>query len=78
MALGSLCLWMGNFVVAMAFPSLQEAWGGLVFLPFAIVCFILGALILIYLPETRGCDPSDIAALVADGFKSKPLYTVRS
>lgn len=73
MALGSLSLWTCNFIVAMAFPSLQEVWGALVFVPFAVICFALTALIKFYLPETRGLDSSVIAPLVADGFKSKPL-----
>lgn len=73
MALGSLSLWTCNFIVAMAFPSLQIAWGAYVFLPCAIICFALAALLKFYLPETRGRDCSDVAPLVADGFKSRPL-----
>lgn len=73
MALGSLSSWTCNFVVGMAFPSLQEAWNAYVFIPFAVVCFALATLLKFYLPETRGRDASDIAPLVADGFKSRPL-----
>lgn len=73
MALGSLSSWTGNFIVGMAFPSLQQAWGAFVFLPFAIVCFALFTLLRFYLPETRGQDSSVVVPLVRNGFKSKPL-----
>jgi len=73
MALGSMSLWACNFIVAMSFPSLQDAWGAFVFIPFAVVCFGLAVLIQFYLPETRNRDSSLVAPLVADGFKSKPL-----
>lgn len=73
MSLGSLSSWTGNFIVGMAFPSLQEAWGAFVFLPFAIACFLLFALLRFYLPETRGQDSSVVVPLVRNGFKSKPL-----
>lgn len=73
MALGSLSSWTCNFIVGMAFPSLQVLWNAFVFIPFAVVCFALAALLKFYLPETRGRDSSDIAPLVADGFMSRPL-----
>ncbi|XP_037034948.1 solute carrier family 2, facilitated glucose transporter member 1-like isoform X2 [Bradysia coprophila] len=73
MALGSLSSWTCNFIVGMSFPSLQEAWNAFVFIPFAVVCFALSALLKFYLPETRGRDSSDIAPLVSEGFRSRPL-----
>lgn len=73
MSIGSMSLWACNFIVAMAFPSLQEAWGALIFLPFAVICFGLAILIKVYLPETRNRDSSAVAPLVANGFKSRPL-----
>lgn len=73
MALGSLSSWSCNFIIGMSFPTLQNAWGAFVFLPFACVCFGLVALQKFYLPETRGLESSDIAPLVRDGFKSRPL-----
>lgn len=73
MSLGSLSLWTCNFIVGMTFPSLQEAWGAYVFIPFAVICFALTALLKFYLPETRNRDSSVVATLVADGFKSTPL-----
>lgn len=71
MALGSLSSWAGNFYVAMTFLTLSKAIGAFVFLQFATVCFLLVALTYRYLPETRGKEPSDIAPLVANGFKSR-------
>ncbi|XP_034102529.1 solute carrier family 2, facilitated glucose transporter member 3 isoform X1 [Drosophila albomicans] len=71
MSLGSVVYWMCNLFIGMAFPTLQNAWGALVFLPFSINCLLLFLLTRRYLPETRGRDPSEVAPLVADGFKSK-------
>lgn len=71
MALGSLSSWICNFIVAMSFPALQSLWGAFVFLPFAVVCLLLAALIMRYLPETKGRDVGEIAPLIANGFKSK-------
>ncbi|XP_041448741.1 solute carrier family 2, facilitated glucose transporter member 3-like isoform X1 [Drosophila obscura] len=75
MSLGSVVYWLCSFIIGMAFPTLQNAWGALVFLPFSITCLLLFVLTKRYLPETRGRDPSEVAPLVADGFKSKVLRT---
>ncbi|XP_049317599.1 solute carrier family 2, facilitated glucose transporter member 3 [Bactrocera dorsalis] len=71
MSMGSLSSWTCNFIVGMAFPSLQNAWGAFVFLPFSATCLLLFLLTKFYLPETRGRDPSEVAPLVAKGFRSK-------
>lgn len=73
MALGSLASWTCNFIVGMAFPSLQALWNAYVFLPFAVACFGLMALLKFYLPETRGRESSEVVPLVRDGFRSRPL-----
>lgn len=71
MAMGSLSSWACNFIVGMAFPSLQMAWGAFVFIPFSVTCFLLFLLTRFYLPETRGRDPKEIAALISKGFSSR-------
>lgn len=71
MAIGSLASWACNFLVGMSFLGLRTALGALVFLPFSLVCFGMVALLYRYLPETRGKQPSEIAPLVADGFRSR-------
>ncbi|XP_030563135.1 solute carrier family 2, facilitated glucose transporter member 3-like isoform X1 [Drosophila novamexicana] len=71
MSMGSLSSWTCNFIVGMAFPSLQSAWGAFVFLPFSITCVLLFILTKLYLPETLGRDPSEVAPLVSKGFRSK-------
>lgn len=71
MSMGSLASWTCNFIIGMAFPSLQSAWGAFVFLPFSITCVLLFVLTKFYLPETLGRDPSDVAPLVSKGFRSK-------
>ncbi|KAH8371635.1 hypothetical protein KR093_008344, partial [Drosophila rubida] len=71
MSMGSLASWTCNFIIGMAFPSLQSAWGAFVFLPFSVTCVLLFLLTKFYLPETLGRDPSDVAPLVAKGFRSK-------
>lgn len=73
MALGSLSSWTCNFLVGMCFLSLNNLMGASVFLIFASVCFVLTAFLKFYMPETRGKDISEVAALVSDGFKSRPL-----
>lgn len=73
MSLGSLSSWSCNFIVGMTFPTLQNAIGPSVFLIFASVCIMLTVLLKMYLPETRGKDTTDVAALVAKGFRSKPV-----
>lgn len=72
MSLGSLSSWACNFLVAMAFQPIAEAIGkSLVFLVFACACFALCVLLYRYLPESRGKQPSEIAPIVAHGFRSK-------
>ncbi|XP_052870590.1 solute carrier family 2, facilitated glucose transporter member 3-like isoform X2 [Anopheles cruzii] len=73
MAMGSLASWGCNFIVAMLFTTLQNAWGAFVFLPFSFTCVALTLLLKFYLPETRGVHISQIVPLVAQGFRSKPL-----
>ncbi|XP_055537990.1 solute carrier family 2, facilitated glucose transporter member 3-like isoform X2 [Wyeomyia smithii] len=73
MAMGSLASWGSNFIVAMLFLPLQNAWGAFVFLPFTVTCVLLTILLKIYLPETRGRHVSSVVPLVANGFRSKPL-----
>lgn len=71
MAMGSLASWSCNFLIGMAFPSLQNIWGAYVFIPFSMTCILLFLLTRFYLPETRGRDPSQVAPLISKGFKSK-------
>lgn len=73
MALGSLTSWTFNIIVGMTFPILQLKWGAYVFAPYALACFLLFLFLKLYLPETRNQDPSKIAVLLRDGFKSKPI-----
>lgn len=73
MALGSLTAWACNFVIGMTFLPMQSAFGAFVFLPFAIVCFIMVTLLYRYLPETRGKQASAVAPLIAHGFRSRRL-----
>ncbi|XP_034479166.1 solute carrier family 2, facilitated glucose transporter member 1 isoform X2 [Drosophila innubila] len=71
MSMGSMSSWTCNFIIGMAFPSLESAWGAFVFIPFSITCVLLFLLTKFYLPETFGRDPSDVAPLVSKGFRSK-------
>lgn len=72
MAIGSVASWSCNFIVGMCFPTFQALWNAFVFVPFSIVCIVLALFLRVYLPETRGRDPSIVAPLVSKGFKSKP------
>ncbi|KAG7205192.1 hypothetical protein KM043_018280 [Ampulex compressa] len=72
MALGSVFNWGGNFLVGMAFPTVQALIGPYVFLIFAGCIFMLSQTITIYLPETRGQNTTDIASTMTRGFRSRP------
>lgn len=71
MGIGALASWLGNFCIGMTFLPIKNAIGAFVFLPSAIVCFAVTALMYGYLPETRGREASDIAPLISNGFRSK-------
>lgn len=71
MGLGSLCSWACNFYIGMTFLPMTKAMEAFVFLPFAVVCFLLVALMFVYLPETRGRESADVAPIVSRGFRSR-------
>lgn len=71
MSIGSLASWACNFYVGMTFLPMKTAIGAFVFLPFGAVCFLLVILMYVYLPETRGREPADVAPIVANGFRSR-------
>lgn len=73
MALGSFTSYLGNTIVGMVFPSMQLAWGAFAFIPFAAVLFAFLLFLIPYMPETRGRTSAEVAALLNNGFKSKPL-----
>lgn len=73
MAMGSLSSWTCNFLVGLTFPTLQNSMGASVFIIFSLVCLLLATFLKFFMPETRGKNISDIAALVSDGFKSQPV-----
>ncbi|XP_012169380.1 solute carrier family 2, facilitated glucose transporter member 3 isoform X2 [Bombus terrestris] len=72
MALGSVFNWGGNFIVGMTFPTIESIMGPYTFLIFAVFLLLLGQIVRIYLPETRGKNTMDIAALISQGFNSRP------
>ncbi|XP_076168288.1 solute carrier family 2, facilitated glucose transporter member 5 isoform X2 [Ptiloglossa arizonensis] len=72
MALGSVFNWGGNFIVGMMFPIVETIIGAYTFLIFAGFLLILGHIVRIYLPETRGRSTMDVAASVSQGFNSRP------
>ncbi|CRL05839.1 CLUMA_CG018866, isoform A [Clunio marinus] len=73
MSMGSLSSWFCNFTIAMTFPTLQTTMGASVFLIFSLVCLSLTIFLKFYMPETRGKSTSEVARLVDNGFKSRPL-----
>lgn len=75
MALGSLTSWLGNTLTGLIFPSMQLAMGSFTFLPFAAFLIIFLIFLLPYMPETRGRTTAEIANLLKNGLKSKPLQT---
>nr|XP_023019299.1 solute carrier family 2, facilitated glucose transporter member 1-like isoform X2 [Leptinotarsa decemlineata]XP_023019300.1 solute carrier family 2, facilitated glucose transporter member 1-like isoform X2 [Leptinotarsa decemlineata]XP_023019301.1 solute carrier family 2, facilitated glucose transporter member 1-like isoform X2 [Leptinotarsa decemlineata]ARI45057.1 glucose transporter 1 [Leptinotarsa decemlineata] len=75
MSLGSMSNWAGNLIIGLTFPTMKTYIGPASFFIFA--CFVLILLIFIrfYLPETRGRDIAEVAALCRNGFSSRPLET---
>ncbi|XP_039491950.1 solute carrier family 2, facilitated glucose transporter member 1 isoform X1 [Drosophila santomea] len=71
MAFGSFFNWLGNFVLSMIFPTLNESIGPFVFLICVVFCTYGFLLTYRYLPETRNRDTKDVALLMENGFKSK-------
>lgn len=63
MALGSMANWGANFLVGMAFPSMQSAIEAFSFLPFATCTALLTILLWKKLPETFGVDPAEPSEL---------------
>ncbi|KZC14812.1 Solute carrier family 2, facilitated glucose transporter member 3 [Dufourea novaeangliae] len=72
MALGSVFNWGGNFIVGMTFPTVESIIGPYTFLIFAGFLIILGQIVRIYLPETRGKSTIDVAESISHGFNSRP------
>ncbi|XP_044268428.1 solute carrier family 2, facilitated glucose transporter member 1-like isoform X2 [Tribolium madens] len=73
MALGSMANWGGNFVVGLGFQAMLRFLGAASFFIFALIVVVLFFFVRFYLPETRGRDPVQIAALCKRGFSSRPL-----
>ncbi|KYB25426.1 solute carrier family 2, facilitated glucose transporter member 1 isoform X2 [Tribolium castaneum] len=73
MALGSMANWGGNFIVGLCFQAMLMFLGAASFFIFALVVVALFFFVRFYLPETRGRDPVQIAALCKRGFSSRPL-----
>lgn len=71
MSLGSFTSWLCNLTVGMSFPPLNGLIGAFVFLPFAVACTLVFFITLFFVPETRGRDSSELAPMMAKGFKSK-------
>lgn len=78
MAVGSVCYWSGNLVVALSFPSTHLHWGALSFLPCAFMCMFMFLFLWFYLPETRNKHASDVAPLISQGFASRPRRALRN
>lgn len=51
--IGGLINWLGNFIVALSFPVLDNLLGDSVFLIYAIFCTFEGIILFFYLPETN-------------------------
>ena len=84
----SVCVfvnWLGNLVVSLVFPQLQNSFAAFSFLPFLIITAILFVILFFYFPETKGRTANELSGLfqvpnawkTAIGFKKasveKPL-----
>ncbi|XP_017838426.2 solute carrier family 2, facilitated glucose transporter member 3-like [Drosophila busckii] len=73
LALGNQVGWGCNFLVGFLFPVLHSLLGYWIFLLFSCFSALLFLLTRYYLPETRGREVSQVAALVSQGFRSKVI-----
>ncbi|KAH8396865.1 hypothetical protein KR215_005551 [Drosophila sulfurigaster] len=71
MSMGSLFSWIGNFLIGMCFPLLQNVWSSFAFMPCMCICLLCLFLTWRYLPETRGREPKDVKPLMSQGLRSK-------
>ncbi|KAH8407633.1 hypothetical protein KR222_008284 [Zaprionus bogoriensis] len=72
-SLGNQVGWGCNFLVGFLFPAMHSLLGFWIFIVFAVFSLLLYLLTRCYLPETRGREVCQVAALVSRGFRSKVL-----
>lgn len=85
-ALAGMLNWMGTFAVALLYPAMQQALGGLSLVPFAAVLAVAGLCAARYVAETKAkTQPQiqqDMAALwegaSTGASRSKPRYALSS
>jgi len=66
--------WFANFLVGIAFPSVQNILGYLSFIPFALILAATFVVMYLLLPETRGRSASELVHLIN---KRRSLHTSR-
>ncbi|XP_061700972.1 solute carrier family 2, facilitated glucose transporter member 2 [Syngnathoides biaculeatus] len=76
-ALAGFCNWTSNFIVGMTFPYIQKWLGAYVFVLFAALLFGFTAFTYRRLPETKGKNFEEIAALFRKGGKKAPADAKR-
>jgi ABC-type methionine transport system permease subunit len=53
--------WLSNFVIATAFPPLNDVLGSFSFIPFIVLLIIFFILTIIFVPETKGKSIEEIS-----------------
>ncbi|ORX94917.1 monosaccharide transporter [Basidiobolus meristosporus CBS 931.73] len=53
--------WLFNFVIGQTFPPMKDGLGDYAFLPYAIICALGIAYTFFLVPETKGCNPNEVA-----------------
>ncbi|XP_061651619.1 solute carrier family 2, facilitated glucose transporter member 2 [Phyllopteryx taeniolatus] len=71
-ALAGCCNWTSNFIVGMTFPYIQKWLGAYVFLLFAALLLGFTAFTYLRVPETKGKNFEEIAALFRKGGEKVP------
>lgn len=60
-AIATLINWSANLLVSFTFPTMEHELGQWAFVPFMVAIGVLGAVLYVYLPETKGKTVEEIS-----------------
>jgi len=76
MSISSQLNWACNFFIGLVFPYLNKYLGSYSFIPFAIVLACVFVFTILFLPETQGKYPEELAAELAQHNSETMVYEI--